>query len=54
LKAYEGNSKEFSGWGPFTYIPAKQSFNDDISKHCDEPSLETIEKYASVRHGQPA
>ena len=46
FEAYEGYSKEFSGWGRFTYIPSMQSFNDDISKHFDDPSLETIEKYA--------
>ncbi len=46
FQAYEEYSKEFSGWGRFTYIPTMMSFNDETSRHFDDPSLETIEKYA--------
>ncbi len=46
FQAYEEYSKEFSGWGRFTYIPSMMSFKDETSRHFDDHSLETIEKYA--------
>lgn len=46
MVAYEEFSKQFTGWGSYTYIPSMMSFNSELSKHFDDPSIEQIETYA--------